>query len=293
MQVENSLSQDYVGRFAPSPTGPLHFGSLIAAIGSYLEAKRHQGEWLLRIEDLDPPRTVPGASDQILHTLEQHQLHWDRTILYQSQQNKHYQQAIDQLQKEDAIFGCRCSRSQLKAAAIYPGECHNLALSLEHHAIRLRGDDTIIHFEDQWQGPQQWQLRDEIGDFIIQRADRLFSYQLAVVIDDQQQGVTHVIRGSDLLDSTPKQIFLQQQLGYRTPHYGHLPIATTAEGQKLSKQNLAAPLNPENATDNLAAALQFLGHAPPPIDHLEALWEWAYIHWNPQQVPQQKSIPVE
>ena len=223
-------SSPYIGRFAPSPTGPLHFGSLVAAVGSFLEARSHQGQWLVRIEDLDPPRTVPGAAAEILTTLEQHQLQWDGEVVYQSERSHHYQQALELLESRQRIFGCHCSRSSLKGEPVYPGRCHHAALSLEQHAVRVRTEVRTIHFEDHWQGEQRWELASEIGDFVIRRADGLFSYQLAVVVDDHLQGVTDVVRGSDLLDSTPRQIWLQQQLGYPTPHYGHLPIASNAEG---------------------------------------------------------------
>lgn len=285
--------QRYRGRFAPSPTGPLHFGSLVAAVGSYLEAKSHHGEWLLRIEDLDPPRTMAGAADEILHALEAHQLYWDHAALYQGERDHHYQQALEQLSEKGVLFGCSCSRNSLKGESTYPGHCHYAQHTLHQHAVRIHTTAQSIHFDDQWQTDQQWNLSTEVGDFIIRRADGLFSYQLAVVVDDHLQGITHIVRGSDLLDSTPRQIYLQQQLGYSTPEYGHLPVATAANGQKLSKQNLATPLDLQNAVENLKHALRFLGHTPPPIDQLEPLWEWALTHWSPHRVPQQMTIPVK
>ncbi len=293
MQQENPSVQHYRGRFAPSPTGPLHFGSLVAAVGSYLEAKLHHGEWLVRIEDLDPPRTVAGAADEILRTLEAHQLHWDRAVIYQGERYAHYQQALDQLTEQGVLFGCSCSRSSLKGKPIYPGHCRHTQQALLQHAVRIHTPSQIIHLNDQWQSKQQWNLATDIGDFVIRRADELFSYQLAVVVDDHLQGITHIVRGSDLLDSTPRQIYLQQQLGYPMPSYGHLPVATAANGQKLSKQNLATPLALESAVDNLTQVLIFLGHTPPPLDRIETLWEWALTHWNPRQVPQQMAIPVK
>ncbi len=283
----------YRGRFAPSPTGPLHFGSLVTAVGSYLEAKTRDGEWLLRIEDLDPPRTVAGAADEILHTLEAHQLYWDREILFQSERSALYQQALDELIEAGRIFGCSCSRSNLKGEPVYPGHCRYQQHPLHEHAVRLHATPQQIHFNDHWQGAQQWDLAREIGDFVIRRADGLFSYQLAVVVDDALQGITDVVRGSDLLDSTPRQIYLQQLLGCPTPHYGHLPVATTGSGQKLSKQNMATALAPGQAAENLARALQFLGHTPPRIDNLTTLWEWAFTHWDRTAVPRQQSIPVK
>lgn len=293
MQAEINLSQKYRGRFAPSPTGPLHFGSLVAAVGSYLEAKSHDGEWLVRIEDLDPPRTVAGTTETILSALEQHQLWWDGEVLYQSQRNRHYQIALDQLHQQQQLFGCQCSRKQLQDHPIYPGHCHTLQLPLARHAVRILTQKQSITFNDRWQGRQQWALAEEIGDFVLRRADGLYAYQLAVVVDDAQQGITDIIRGSDLLDSTPRQIYLQQQLDYPTPRYGHLPIAVTASGQKLSKQNLATPLNPETPVQNLHSALRFLGQRPPAIDELPALWQWAISHWEAAKVPHQAAISVE
>ncbi len=285
--------QSYRGRFAPSPTGPLHLGSLVAAVGSYLEAKTNHGEWLVRIEDLDPPRTAPGAADEILRALEAHQFQWDSTVLYQSKRSEQYQQTLNQLANRGKVFGCSCSRSNLKGEPVYPGHCHYAQHTLQGHAVRLHTTPQQIRFEDRWQGSQQWDLTTEIGDFVIRRADGLFSYQLAVVVDDSLQGITHIIRGSDLLDSTPRQIYLQNLLGSSTPDYGHLPVATATNGQKLSKQNLAAPLNPATAAENLSQALTFLGHPPPSEKNLTTLWEWALAHWNPEQVPQQMAIPVE
>ncbi|MBT3310297.1 MAG: tRNA glutamyl-Q(34) synthetase GluQRS [Gammaproteobacteria bacterium] len=286
-------TQDYIGRFAPSPTGPLHFGSLVAAVGSFLEAKIHHGEWLVRIEDLDPPRTIPGASDKILKALERHQLHWDRSVLYQSQRSHHYQHALEQLHQQGVVFGCHCSRSSLHGKRVYPGYCHHADHPLQQHAVRLRTSPQQVTFKDLWQGDQLWDLGTEIGDFIIRRADGLYAYQLAVVVDDKLQGVTDVVRGCDLLDSTPRQIALQQQLHYPTPRYGHLPIAVTVEGQKLSKQNQAAPLNLDTPIANLTQALTFLGHPPPAVGSIEALWQWAQTRWQSGQVPQQASIPVK
>ncbi|MBT3197375.1 MAG: tRNA glutamyl-Q(34) synthetase GluQRS [Gammaproteobacteria bacterium] len=289
-------SQTYRGRFAPTPSGDLHFGSLITAVGSYLEAKHHHGEWLVRIEDLDIPRTTTGAADAILHTLEKHHLFWDQAVLYQEHRGHHYQQAMALLGKTSRLFGCHCSRRSLRQTPCYPGHCRAEQLSLDHHAVRLRIAPQTLALNDLWQGRQQWALEQEVGDFVIRRADGLCSYQLAVVVDDHLQGVTHVVRGSDLLDSTPKQLYLQQQLHYPSPHYGHLPIALGSDGRKLSKQNFASPLDNSTVTDNLFQALLFLGQKTPVAlrrSSPETLWQWALEEWQSQRVPHQMAIPVE
>ncbi len=290
--MQQEKEPNIVGRFAPSPTGPLHFGSLIAALGSYMESKSRGGKWLLRMEDLDPPRTVAGAADEILRSLEQHQLHWDGAVLYQSRRSELYQQALEQLDHQHCLFGCRCTRKQLKEAPIYPGHCRTADLPLQSHAVRIQCRKQTLSIEDHWQGRRQWQLEQEIGDFVIRRADGLYAYQLAVVVDDHLQGVTEVIRGSDLLDSTPRQLYLQQMLGYPTPHYGHLPVATHANGQKLSKQNLAPPLDNSTPAENIAKAFTFLGHPPPPRLSLGSLWEWAFTAWDSSAIPSRMNIAI-
>ncbi len=296
MQPINPPFPPYRGRFAPSPTGELHFGSLIAAVGSYLEARRNRGEWLLRIEDLDPPRTVAGATDSILRSLERHQLQWDRPVVFQGARTPIYQERLEQLIESGMVFGCQCTRSLLNGNPIYPGRCRERGLSLQDHSIRLRISEETIQINDLWQGELSWKMAEEIGDFVIRRADGLFAYQLAVVVDDFLQGITHVVRGCDLLDSTPRQIILQQQLGYLTPQYGHLPIATGEDGEKLSKQNLAAPLDDQFPADNVLMALRFLGQNPPPELEgapLGELWAWAIREWRGEEVPRKKSIQVE
>lgn len=296
MQAKNLPSTLYRGRFAPSPTGDLHFGSLVAAVGSYLEARRNHGEWLVRIEDLDPPRTVPGAADSILRSLERHQLEWDHCVVFQGERGPIYQQRLEQLIESGVVFGCQCTRSLLRGSSIYPGECRERRLPLQGHSIRLRTAGETILVDDLWQGRHSWQMERDVGDFVIRRADGLFAYQLAVVVDDFLQGITHVIRGSDLLESTPRQIVLQQRLGYPTPQYGHLPVATGEDGEKLSKQNLATPLDERNPADNILMALRFLGQNPPPElagEPPESIWAWALAGWEGREVPRKKSIQVK
>lgn len=295
----------YRGRFAPSPTGPLHFGSLIAALGSYLDARAQSGDWLVRMEDTDPPREMPGAADRILHSLEAHGLTWDESVRYQSRQHDAYEAALEQLAQQSDVFGCCCSRKQVVEraqemglpAGIYPGTCRQRdSGDASARAIRLRVGNTTIRFSDRLQGPYQQQLAQEVGDFVLRRADGLYAYQLAVVVDDADQGISDIVRGADLLDNTPRQIFLQRRLGLPTPRYMHLPVANAANGQKLSKQNLAPPLDDQCATANVAAALRFLNLAPP--DELvgadvEELLQWAVRHWMPEQLPRQHDLSAQ
>jgi glutamyl-Q tRNA(Asp) synthetase len=284
------------GRFAPSPTGPLHFGSLIAALGSFLEARRQGGEWLVRIEDVDVPRTAPGAADAILRTLENYGLLWDGRVIYQSQRTEYYQAALDQLQRAGLAYPCSCTRRDLAGgprgrdgAPIYSGHCRNGPCQPGRPcAIRLRLPDVLLTFHDVIQGEYRQQLANEVGDFVIRRADSLFAYQLAVVVDDADQGVTEVIRGSDLLDSTPRQIYLQRVLERPTPRYGHLPVAVDERGDKLSKQTQAPPLDNRNPGPALWEALRFLGQ-PMPLELANAspaeILAWALTHWRLAGIP--------
>ena len=290
------------GRFAPSPTGPLHFGSLVAAVGSFLEARRHGGEWLVRIEDVDGPRARPGAADLILRTLERYALLWDGPVLYQSQRGEIYRAALERLVDAGFAYPCTCTRRELAAyprssdgSPIYPGHCRNSPQpSARPPAIRLRVNDTPVSFYDAVQGSHRQCLERDIGDFVIRRADGCFAYQLAVVVDDDAQGITQVVRGSDLLDSTPRQIYLQRLLGLPLPTYAHLPVVADNTGQKLSKQTGAPPLDLEQPTAMLWAALDFLGQAPP-----SALWRaspktllaWACCQWRLEHVPIASSRP--
>lgn len=282
---------DYRGRFAPSPTGPLHFGSLAAAVGSYLEAKQHHGIWLVRMEDLDTPRIMPGAADGILRTLERFGLHWDEEVIYQSQRTAAYDAALQHLQTIGMVYPCSCTRKEIADSAlhgidgqIYPGTCRNgLPAGREGRAWRVRTDNQAIEFIDALQGRISQHLEDEIGDFVVKRADGLFAYQLAVVVDDAFQGITHIVRGADLLASTPRQIHLQHLLGHPVPHYMHLPIAVNKQGEKLSKQTLAAPVNDSNPAPTLLHALRFLKQHPPAElagNGVDEILRWAVTHWN-------------
>lgn len=284
------------GRFAPSPTGPLHFGSLIAAVGSFLEARRQDGEWLLRIEDVDAPRTAPGATAAILRALERHGLLWDGPVVQQSQRIAHYQEALERLLGSGLAYPCTCTRRELASgprgrdgAPIYPGTCRAGPRGPDRpSALRLRVTDALIRFHDAVQGDHGQRLEREVGDFVLRRADGLFAYQLAVVVDDAAQEVTQVVRGADLLDSTPRQIVLQRLLGLPTPQYAHLPVAVDAHGDKLSKQTGAPPLDERNPGPTLWAALRFLGQQPPPQLAREpptVILDWALTHWRLERVP--------
>jgi len=253
-----SRSVRYRGRFAPSPTGPLHFGSLVAALGSWLIARHRDGDWLLRIEDIDPPREVPGAARQQIETLKAFGLHSDEPVLWQSARGDAYAVALDCLLDAARAFECRCSRSDLSADAGVHRGC--VATDTKRQpAIRLRVGDERVGFDDAIQGRFEQSAREQIGDFVLRRADGLWAYQLAVVIDDAAQGITEVVRGADLLDSTPRQILLQRALGLPTPAYAHLPLVVDAQGRKLSKSCEARPVDPRDPLPALQHALSVLG----------------------------------
>ena len=234
--------QPYIGRFAPSPTGPLHFGSLYTALASFLQARSQQGLWLLRIDDLDSPRNIKGSADSILKTLDTFGLHWDRSVAYQSQYLDVYHEILDKLAKDKLIYPCTCSRKTL--TAVYSGVCRDkqrLLNSLYSH--RIKTDNRIISFKDELQGLVSHNLAEQHGDFILKRKDQIIAYQFAVVIDDDRQHISHVVRGYDLLDSTPRQIYLQQVLGLVTPGYMHVPVIVDEQGYKLSKQTRATAVD--------------------------------------------------
>lgn len=285
-----------VGRFAPSPTGPLHFGSLVAAVASYCDARKRGGQWLLRIEDVDTTRCIKGISEEIIQTLQHYGFVWDGEIIYQSQRSELYQYALDQLRDKNLAYPCTCSRKEIADSstlqgiegAIYPGTCREHASKGDTSAAwRLKTQDATIAFDDLIQGHQHHHMPSDIGDFVIKRADGLFSYQLAVVVDDALQGVTHVVRGVDLLNSTTRQIYLQQLLCYLTPTYAHIPVVMNTDGQKLSKQTLAQPLPTDNIKATLIAALSFLQQPLPENIHtlpLSGIWQWALSHWNLQLI---------
>ena len=286
------MTKPYRGRFAPSPTGPLHFGSLVAAVASYLQARRQGGEWWLRIEDIDPPREVPGASESIIRTLAQFGFEWTGEVVYQSQRSEVYQAALEQLQQDGQVYPCACSRKDIalqSPTGIYPGTCRQGLVDGQHtRSWRVRCDERVIHFRDGIQGDIRCELAREVGDYVLKRADGLLAYHLAVAVDDALQGMTEVVRGVDLLACTAQQIYLHQLLGYRSPDYLHHPIAHNAQGQKLSKQNQATPIDPARAVPQLWQALRFLGQSPPAdLRHsgLSELWQWAQSHWEPAAIP--------
>ena len=289
----------YIGRFAPSPSGPLHFGSLVAALASYLDARHCNGQWLVRMEDLDPPREQPGAADTILRQLESHQLAWDGPVLYQSSRHDAYQHALERLSQLELTYPCDCTRQQLKAmGGQYDGRCrHRTEPPQGAVAWRLRCDrpEAHVRFKDLWQGPQDWSLESQGGDFVVRRKDGLYAYQLGCGLDDMDQGITHVIRGSDLLDSSPRQSYLIQLLGGTPPQYGHIPVAIKPDGQKLSKQNLSPAISDKDAASNLRQALAWLHH-PAPDELADAdcgeLLEWAVAHWDRRRLPSQMSLPA-
>ncbi|MGM0562861.1 MAG: tRNA glutamyl-Q(34) synthetase GluQRS [Pseudomonadota bacterium] len=290
----------YTGRFAPSPTGPLHFGSLVAAVGSYLEARSHGGQWLLRMEDLDPPRCQPGADRKIIDTLHAYGFVWDGEVTWQSQRYEYYRDALERLAQRELIYPCQCTRKQIAARCsmgeygpIYDGVCRGRSLAKHpDDALRLivAGDMSL---DDAVQGHYAQSLAREIGDFHLRRRDGLFAYHLGVVVDDAEQGITDIVRGYDLLDSTPRQIFLQRALGYPTPNYAHLPLVLKPDGQKFSKQNLSPAVKDDEAGYQLWRALEFLAQQPPESlrnERTAAVWDWAHQHWRLDRVARQPGI---
>jgi glutamyl-Q tRNA(Asp) synthetase len=329
-----SSSSNYRGRFAPSPTGPLHFGSLVAAVGSYLDARHHHGTWLVRMEDLDIPRCVFGAADGILRTLEAFGLRSDEPVIYQSQRTVAYEEALRQLQVSGAVYPCCCTRKEISDSAllgiegpVYPGTCRNgIPAGREERAWRVRttsfpsplggegvGErgscgtllpspqpspckgEGVVGFDDALQGRIAQHLKSEIGDFVVKRADGLFAYQLAVVVDDAFQGITHVVRGADLLASTPRQIHLQRLLGLPTPRYMHLPIAVNEAGEKLSKQTLAAPVDSSRVAATLLSVLDFLQQHPPANligSEVGTVLDWAVQNWRAEKLIGIQTLPA-
>ncbi len=298
----SSPSKTYRGRFAPSPTGPLHFGSLVTAIASYLQARTKHGEWLIRIEDIDPPREIAGADHEILQSLDAHGFQWDEAPMWQSTRLEAYEQALKLLHDQNLAYVCHCTRKQLSATAkrgplglIYPGTCKQ-----RHHpytaerSTRVRTNGAVVNFRDQLQGDVELNLEQDVGDFLLRRGDGLIAYHAAVTVDDEFQGITEVVRGHDLCLSTPCHIHLQKLLGYRSPNYMHLPIAVNTEGQKLSKQSYAAPLDSRDAAANLLRGLEFLDQKPP--TELESapisdIWCWATENWSPAPLKGLSSKP--
>lgn len=298
MALNNSMSEThpYIGRFAPSPSGDLHFGSLIAALGSYLQARANHGRWLVRIEDIDPPREVPGAAGRILRQLENYGLLWDGEVMYQSQRHARYRQILDTLKNAGRCYYCSCTRQRIQQlGGQYDGHCRDRNLAAENAALRLRQTTPVLHFHDRLRGTLYADPALAQEDFIIHRRDGLFAYNLAVVVDDHDQGVSEIVRGADLIEPTVRQIALYQQLGYPVPHYVHLPLALNAVGNKLSKQNHAPALPQGDPRPVLMAALRFL-HQPVP-EHsedlaLSALLQWAVAHWSLASIPLNVAIDM-
>ena len=281
------------GRFAPSPTGDLHFGSLVAAVASFLESKSRGGEWLIRIEDIDPPREVAGSADRIVEALQRFGLRADRPIVYQSDRTVAYVEARDRLLASGKAFWCGCSRADLPPSGIYPGTCRNgLPPGKSPRAVRLRVNDSPVVFRDAVQGEISEHLPSTVGDFVIWRADGLPAYQLAVVVDDAWQGVDEVVRGHDLLTSTARQIHVARALGLATPRYAHHPVATDTDGRKLSKRLRSDPLGRNARHETLRLALDLLGQHPPVGLSLDELWRWALSHWRLDRVPRQSAVGI-
>lgn len=290
------------GRFAPSPTGRLHFGSIVAALASFLHARHHGGQWLVRIEDLDPPRLVPGAAEHILTTLERLGLHWDGPVLYQSTREQAYREALTRLRDKGWTYPCGCTRREVAAAGvpgadgpIYPGTCRNgLPPGKRPRSTRLRCPDTTIRFRDRVQGSRSQNPAREVGDFVLRRADGLVSYQLAVVVDDAAQGVSQVVRGADLLTSTPRQILLQRLLDLPRPEYLHIPVLLGRDERKLSKREQAPALDDAGPHELIRRALQVLGQpalADSPAAPVSTLLEEAIERWNPARIPRSLEQP--
>jgi len=291
------------GRFAPSPTGDLHFGSVTTALASFLQARVQGGRWLIRIEDLDRAREVPGAAERILHTLEHLGLHWDGEVTYQSRRLPLYQAALAELSRQNLLYACTCSRRQLRdhqadaTELIYPGTCRLKAIPRERSALRIRVPAGCWGFEDLLHGRYDQDLVTQAGDFVLRRADGVIAYQLAVVVDDAAQGITEVVRGYDLLASTPRQIFLQQRLGLPTPRYLHVPLAVQSDAGKLSKHLRAQAVLAYPPTQVLIAALRFLGQAVPKgaaDGSPSELLSYAVVHWRIEAIPrvQTQTVPA-
>ncbi len=284
----------YIGRFAPTPSGYLHFGSLIAALASYLDARAADGQWLLRMEDLDPPREVAGAQAAILETLERYGFEWDGQMVRQSERHDAYAEILQRWFNHGLAYACTCSRKQLEDfQGVYPGFCRNAGHSPDNAAIRIRVPELEYRFEDRVQGTFKMHLGRESGDFVIRRRDGLYAYQLAVVIDDAWQGITDIVRGADLLDSTPRQLYLQELLGLPQPRYLHVPLITQPDGHKLGKSYRSPPLPADQATPLLLRALRALGQ---PLDaHMtdgtaQEVLAWGIRHWNADLIPRLRNI---
>ncbi len=291
------------GRFAPTPSGPLHFGSIVAALASCLQARAHGGEWHLRIDDLDAPRVAPGAIDAILTCLRALGFLWDGEVIYQSRRTAAYATRLRQLQQVGLAYPCGCSRKEIAAAGLqgndgplYPGTCRNgLAPGRRPHAYRINTSGARVRFDDGVLGLQERELERSSGDFVLYRMDGVYSFHLASAVDDAELGMTEIVRGADLLESSARQIWLIDLLSLPVPRYAHVPVAVDANGEKLSKQTHAAPVDPAHPVAPLWRALRFLGQAPPEAlrsQSLTALWEWSLEHWRLERVPKVHSLPL-
>lgn len=289
----------YRGRFAPTPSGPLHLGSLLTALASYLQARSHNGAWLLRIDDLDRPRCPAGMAQRILDQLHAHGLHWDEPVRYQTEHLDEYQAALAALGDRGLVYACSCTRAELERHAegpdgpVYAGTCRAGAVPGRRSSLRLRLADETLCIEDGWQNRQCRRLRSEVGDFVLKRSDGQIAYQLACAVDERAQGISEVVRGCDLLGSSFRQVYVQKLLGWQSPAYRHLPVLLDGRGRKLSKQNHARPLESDEAPKNLYACLRLLNQAPP-ADLQSAscavILRWGIAHWNAAKVPRTAQI---
>ncbi|WP_347568934.1 tRNA glutamyl-Q(34) synthetase GluQRS [Methylomonas sp. EFPC3] len=298
IRLEPAPPLSYIGRFAPSPTGPLHLGSLYTALASYLDARHQNGLWLLRIDDADTPRNMPGAAERILDCLAAFGLHWDKEADYQSRHLSQYQHALAELRQQDAVYPCSCSRSSLAAAGpIYPGHCRLRPQQTDHPAaLRVKAMPVCVEFCDGLQGAIRENIAEQHGDFVVLRKDGIVAYQLAVVVDDQRQAITHIVRGCDLLESTPKQIYLQKLLGFPEPNYLHVPVIVDRAGQKLSKQTRAEAVTATSPRQTLFMLLSLLGQNPPPTlkqAEIPAILDWAVAHWSPEPLRGVRSVRLD
>lgn len=280
-----------IGRFAPSPTGDLHFGSLLAAMASYLQAKTSGGQWLIRVENIDPPREITGSADRILEDLDRFGMQSDLPVLYQNQRSAAHEHAITALLDSGRAYHCGCSRSELPASGVYPGTCRDgLPQGKTPRSVRLRVSNEVVIFTDLVQGQIRQNLQESVGDFVIRRADGLVAYHLAVVVDDAFQGVTEVVRGADLLASTSRQIHLQKCLGLVQPVYAHHPVAVGQDGRKLSKRLGSDPISSSTPSRVIEMALRFLGQPCPPELNDRELWAWAEEHWRLSRIPRSVNV---
>ena len=296
------MNSGYRGRFAPTPTGPLHFGSLVAAVASFLEARCRGGTWLVRIDDLDKPRTVAGAADDILRTLAACGMQWDGEVVLQDTRHAAYHAALHELRARARVYPCACSRREIADSGlrgidgpIYPGTCRNGMVGTPARAQRIDTRGVKIVFDDALQGHREQNLETDVGDFVLYRANQAYTYQLAVAVDDTEQGITDVVRGADLLDSTPRQIYLMKLLELPVPRYLHVPVAVNAAGEKLSKQTHAAAIDAQQPLPALMQVLRFLGQDPPReliAAGTSVLWQWAIGQWRIERVPRVRQLPA-